>query len=89
VLGAIAGLVIVSNLLKWLMHHHEAAMAGLLLGVLWGSAISIWPRQAWSEGLLLPCIVALGIGFVAVWALTLIGRDPRKETAGPESPKDV
>jgi len=71
-LGAIAGLVIVSNLLKWLLQRHERAMAALLLGVLWGSVVPIWPlgRDSgagdWLRGAL-----AAAVGFAAVYALTV------------------
>ncbi|NNJ26334.1 undecaprenyl phosphate translocase family protein [Alienimonas chondri] len=71
-LGAIAGLVIVSNLLKWLLQRYERAMAALLLGVLWGSVVPVWPFDAdsgppdWMKGAL-----AAAIGFAAVYALTV------------------
>ena len=71
-LGALAGLVIVSNLLKWLLGRYEKAMAGLLLGVLWGSVVPIWPFSSESTaGDWLAGGVAAAVGFAAVWGLTV------------------
>ena len=72
VLGAVAGLVIVSNALKWLLRRYERAMAGLLLGVLWGSVVPIWPftsESGMSDYLVGTLLAAVGFG--AVYALTL------------------
>jgi len=49
-LGAIVSLVLFSNLLKWLLHRHEQASVGALLGILLGSVIGIWPFDAASTG---------------------------------------
>ena len=70
--GAVIGLIVVSNLLKWLLKRYERAMAALLLGVLWGSVVPIWPfgpgtaADDWFRG-----AVAAGVGFAAVYALTV------------------
>lgn len=42
-IGAILGLVLLSNFLKWMLKHHEKLMLGFLLGILFGSVIGIWP----------------------------------------------
>lgn len=42
-IGAVIGVVGLSNLLKWLLHHHEKATLGFLLGMLLGSVIGLWP----------------------------------------------
>jgi len=42
-IGAVASLVGLSNLLKWLLHHHPQPTLGVLMGVLLGSVIGIWP----------------------------------------------
>ena len=78
--GALVGLILVSNALKWLLKRYERAMAGLLLGVLWGSVVPIWPFDGettageWATG-----AVAAAVGFAAVWGLTVW----QKRTAGP------
>ena len=42
-IGAIAGVVILSNTLKYLLHHYERATVGFLLGMLLGSVLALWP----------------------------------------------
>ncbi|MCA9292680.1 MAG: DUF368 domain-containing protein [Phycisphaerales bacterium] len=42
-LGVAVGLVGVSNLLKWMLHRHEALTLGLLLGLLIGSVLGLYP----------------------------------------------
>jgi len=44
-LGAIVSLVLLSNVLKWLLHHHEKTTLGFLLGILFGSVVGIWPFE--------------------------------------------
>ena len=73
VLGALVGLFAVSNLLKWLLKRHEAVMAALLLGVLWGSATVIWPWGWSGVPHLLGLLLAAAAGFAAVWALSFLG----------------
>ncbi|MEM8874527.1 MAG: DUF368 domain-containing protein [Planctomycetota bacterium] len=69
--GAILSLVLLSNLLKYLLKHHEQPMGGLLLGVLIGSAVAIWPFTSESTGrdYAIGAAACIG-GFVAVLALT-------------------
>ena len=45
-IGAILGIVLLSNFLKWMLHRHEKATVGVLLGILLGSVIGIWPFDA-------------------------------------------
>lgn len=45
-LGAALSLVLLSNLLKWLLHKHEKPTLGFLLGILLGSVLGIWPFEA-------------------------------------------
>lgn len=47
-IGAVISLVFLSNLLKWMLHRHEKVTLGLLLGILFGSVIGIWPFEAGS-----------------------------------------
>lgn len=42
-LGAAVGIVGLSNLLKYLLHHFEKATLGFLLGLLLGSVLGLWP----------------------------------------------
>ena len=43
--GVVVGIVAVSNLLRWLLHHHARATLGVLLGLLFGAVIGLWPFQ--------------------------------------------
>ena len=67
-LGAVASLVFLSNLLKWMLQRHEKLTLGALLGILLGSVIGIWPFESTSGagdytlGLVL---AAVGFGFTA------------------------
>jgi len=47
--GVLAGIVGVSNLLKWLLEHFEKATLGALLGLLLGAVIGLWPFQQPTE----------------------------------------
>lgn len=42
-LGAAGGLAVLSNALKYLLHHYEKATVGFLLGMLLGSVLGLWP----------------------------------------------
>ena len=42
-IGALLGIVILSNALKILLHHFRRTTVGVLLGVLLGSVIGLWP----------------------------------------------
>jgi len=44
-LGVVAGVVGVSNLLKWLLGRFEKATLGALLGLLLGAVVGLWPFQ--------------------------------------------
>ena len=44
-LGVVAGVIGVSNLLRWLLHHYEKATLGALLGLLFGAVVGLWPFQ--------------------------------------------
>ncbi len=45
-IGAGLSLVLLSNLLKWLLHRHPQPTLGLLLGILFGSVFGIWPFES-------------------------------------------
>lgn len=44
-LGVFIGVVGVSNLLRWLLKHYEKATLGVLLGLLVGAVVGLWPFQ--------------------------------------------
>ncbi|MEM9345314.1 MAG: DUF368 domain-containing protein [Planctomycetota bacterium] len=44
-LGVLIGVIVVSNLLRWLLHHYEKATLGVLLGLLVGAVVGLWPFQ--------------------------------------------
>ena len=44
-LGVAAGVIGVSNLLRWLLRHYEHATLGALLGLLFGAVVGLWPFQ--------------------------------------------
>ncbi len=44
-LGVIIGIAAVSNLLRWLLHRYEKPTLGVLLGLLIGAVVGIWPFQ--------------------------------------------
>ncbi len=48
-LGVVIGVVGVSNLLRWLLAKFEKATLGVLLGLLLGAVVGLWPFQATVE----------------------------------------
>ncbi|MGB0766359.1 MAG: DUF368 domain-containing protein [Phycisphaeraceae bacterium] len=48
-LGVVLGIVGVSNLLRWLLKHYEKATLGVLLGLLVGAVVGLWPFQQTAE----------------------------------------
>jgi putative membrane protein len=48
-LGVLAGIAVVSNLLRYLLHKHEKPTLGVLIGLLVGSVVGLWPFQATVE----------------------------------------
>ena len=45
-LGIVAGVIGVSNLLRWLLDHHKKPTLGVLLGLLLGAVVGLWPFQS-------------------------------------------
>ena len=41
-----AGVIGVSNLVRWLLEHHRAATLGALMGLVLGAVVGLWPFQA-------------------------------------------
>ena len=48
-LGVLIGVVGVSNLLRWLLRRYEKATLGVLLGLLVGAVVGLWPFQQSAE----------------------------------------
>ena len=44
-LGVVGGVLIVGNLLEWLLRKYQKATLGMLLGLLLGSTVGLWPFQ--------------------------------------------
>ena len=44
-LGTVLGIVAVSNLIKWLLAKYERPTLGVLLGLLAGAVVGLWPFQ--------------------------------------------
>ena len=44
-IGLVIGVAGVSNVLKWLLAHHRRATLGVLLGLLLGAVVGLWPFQ--------------------------------------------
>jgi putative membrane protein len=44
-IGVLVGIVLVSNVLKWLLHRFEKPTLGVLLGLLFGAVVGLWPFQ--------------------------------------------
>jgi len=51
-IGVLAGIAVVSNLLRYLLHKHEKPTLGVLIGLLVGSVVGLWPFQATTEPVL-------------------------------------
>ena len=48
-IGVVLGIIVVGNLLKWLLEKHREPTLGLLLGLLLGSTVGLWPFQVGVE----------------------------------------
>lgn len=44
-IGVVAGVVVVSQVLRWLLERYESATLGFLLGLLLGAVVGLWPFQ--------------------------------------------
>ena len=73
-IGALVSLVLLSNLLKWMLRHHEPLTLGALLGILLGSVVGIWPFDAASQAGDYGLGAALAVGgFLFTLLLSRIG----------------
>ncbi len=51
-IGVGVGVLAVSNALRWLLEHHEKATLGVLVGLLLGAVVGLWPFQQSAEPVL-------------------------------------
>jgi len=74
-IGALLSLVLLSNVLKWLLHNHEKPTLGFLLGILFGSVLGIWPFEPGAPRgeYVVAALLAAG-GFTATTLLSRIGK---------------
>lgn len=72
--GAIISLVFFTNILKWMLHRFKSLTFGLLLGILLGSVIGIWPFEAASTAseYLFGALLAM-VGFLFTAGLARLG----------------
>jgi putative membrane protein len=72
-IGALLSLVVLSNILKWLLKSHRELTIGILLGILLGAVVGIWPFDASSQiGDYAVGVLLSVIGFVATVLLSRI-----------------
>lgn len=70
-IGAVAGVVGLSHLLRVLLHRYERATVGVLLGILLGSVIGLWPFGKAPEHKILERRSPAELrGFVETWQIT-------------------
>lgn len=51
-IGVGVGVVVVSNAVRWCLRHHEKATLGVLIGLLLGAVLGLWPFQRTAEPVL-------------------------------------
>jgi putative membrane protein len=92
-IGVLIGVVGISNLVRWTMARFEKATLGVLLGLLLGSVVGIWPFQlAVSPGQprifytpsgaqVLAALLLVGLGLAITWLIDRVGRRAGREVA--------
>lgn len=73
--GAAVSLIVASNFLKWMLRNHPQPLLGLLLGILLGSVVGLWPFDA-STGLgeIAVATSLAGAGFFSTYLLSRVSR---------------
>ncbi|RME37796.1 MAG: DUF368 domain-containing protein [Planctomycetota bacterium] len=70
-IGALAGLVLLSQLLKWLLRTYPRPTLGTLTGIVLGSVVGIWPFDTRPDVSAAATAAALACGgFVVTWRLS-------------------
>lgn len=69
--GAVLSIILLSNLLKWMLHHQRQLTLGILLGIVLGSVVGIWPfdRSSSASDYGLGLVLAIA-GFVGTGLLS-------------------
>jgi len=92
-IGVLVGIVAISNLIRWTLKHHRAATLGVLLGLLFGAVLGIWPfQEAVERGepkvyftpTLLQAVAAVGLIAAGLGTTLLIDRLGRAAGEKPE-----
>ena len=76
--GALAALIGVSNLIGYLLRRQRSATLGVLLGLLAGAVLGLWPFEASRAGPAFPepalGLAAMGFAVLGFAVTTLVGR---------------
>jgi len=92
-IGVLIGVVGISNLVRWTMARFEKATLGVLLGLLFGSVMGIWPFQvmaaaggprttyAPSGWQVAAGLLLVGVGLAITWLIDRIGRRASRKSA--------
>lgn len=74
-IGVALGVALVSNLVRWTLRHHEQATLGVLMGLLFGSVIGIYPFREMTPGVgqVAGALGLLGAGFLVTRIIDRIG----------------
>ena len=87
-IGVVVGIVGVANLLRWLLDRMEKPTLGMLLGLLLGSVVGLYPFQG-SDAVAGPsagqAAAAIGLVLVGLAATLAIDRVGRAKDPGPEA----
>ena len=74
-IGALISVVLLSNALKWMLHRHRELTLGVLLGLLFGSVLGLWPFTERSQLHHYAAYAMLAAtGFVSTWSLARVTR---------------
>lgn len=89
-LGAVLGLIVIVNALKWLLEHKHTITLLVLAGVMTGALRTLWPWQDENRGLQAPgdewpAVLALGLaGFLLVSLLVIVDAKLVKKQAAEQ-----
>lgn len=81
-IGVVLGVVLISNLLRWLLKSYEKPTLGVLLGLLLGAVVGLWPFQQGVEPTLGQTLKGQSVAIDAQGGFYLV------ETGKPVEPED-